>query len=155
MSEYMAPIEHFLQTNCIDGCLSSVFEIENAMLHLQKINDDIEHLKGLKKHRAQAIDTQISSLSDDTLKLRDIILQTMKKLSPDKKTLSFPEVGKVSRRVSKDGWEIENSESLLDFFDSEGKKSEVIKIKEVLDIKNAKKMVEVYMTAGITVPPFF
>ena len=152
MKEYMAPIEHFMQTSCADGCLSSVFEIENAMLHLRKLGEEVEHLKGLKKHRAQSIDKQVQSLNEDTTKLRGIILQTMRKLSPDQKTLNFPDVGKVSRRVSKDTWEIEDDKALLDFFEAEGKKSEIVKIKESIDVRNAKKLVEVYVESGVGVP---
>ncbi|KKN26830.1 hypothetical protein LCGC14_0870890 [marine sediment metagenome] len=152
MTEYLPPEEYFMQANCVDGCLNSVFEIENAMLYLRKIGEDIEHYKGLKKHRAQSIDRRIKGLEEDTTKLRNIILQTMRKLSPDQKTLNFPDVGKVSRRVSKDSWEIKDDTVLLSFFEKEGRKEEIIKIKESLDVRIAKKLIETYVESGVDVP---
>lgn len=148
---YVDNIPEFLQPDLpTDYVLSSVFEIENVMLHLEELGKRLEHLKGLKKYRAQTIDKQIHTIESDVDYFRNIILRTMQKAN--EKTLQFPDVGKVSRRKVGAGWSIENENDLIAFFESRGEKDAVVKVKEVLDVRVAKKLAETYIESGVTVP---
>lgn len=143
----------FLQPDLRDDfCLNTVFEIENVMLHIKEINQKVEHLKGLKKHRIQVIDQEVGELEGDVKRFRGMVLRTMQQLQPNQKTLNFPDVGKVSRRSVKAGCEIYKSDEMVEFFTKEGKKEEVIKVKESIDTRAAKKLIDFYTQAGVDVP---
>jgi len=82
--------------------LSSVYEIEGALLSVKELDSKISFLKGLKQHRAAILDDKIKSLSGKVDKIREVILTTMKTHSPKQKTIEFPGVAKISRRQNKD-----------------------------------------------------
>lgn len=132
--------------------LNSAYEIEDALNMLKKLEVDIDFLKGLKKHRVEQIDAEINEKNSRVDRLRDVILKTMQTHEPDQKTLHFPSVGKVSRRSIKECLEIEDEESLLEFFDEVGRRKEVTKVKESIDTKAAKALAETYLDQGRDVP---
>ena len=135
-----------------DACLTSVFEIENILLHVQKLNTKITHLKGLKKYRVESAGVEIKHLEEQVSQFRELIKNTMLTLEPEEKTLQFPSIAKVSRREEKAGWDIKDEEEFLQFLDEQGKKSSVIRVKEVVDKKIAKKLISEYADSGVKVP---
>jgi hypothetical protein len=135
-----------------DFCLNSVFEIEDALVMVRDLSRKIEFLKGLKKHRADQIDAEISETNRRVDNLRTIILKTMVKHEPDQKTLQFPSIGKVTRRVGKDDWKFDDEEAMKKFFEKKGVKDDVIKVKESLDARAAKSVIDHFAKNGIDVP---
>ena len=135
-----------------DMVLTSVFEIENILSMLREIEDKVKFYKDLKKFRAQSIDVEIDHLSDKSQRLRKAVLATMKSLEPKKKTLTFPSVGKVSRRKGKDKWNVSDEQAMLAFFDSEGVKDQVIRTVEKVDGKEVGKVLENFADQDMAVP---
>ena len=135
-----------------DVCLNSVFEIDQVLIRLRELNDQVEHLKGLKKYRVDSANVAIEDSETKIDQIRDLIHRTMVELSPGEKVLQFPSIGKVSRRKSPDSWDITDEDTLLKYLEGKGLKNDVIKVKEVLDVKSAKKLVESLSSKGETVP---
>lgn len=133
-------------------CLNSAYEIEDALMMIKDLTNKVEFLKGLKKHRMEQIDAEIGGNECRVARLRSIILNTMRTHEPDQKTLQFPAIGKVSRRAAKDDWNIDDESTLIAFFDKEGHKSDVVKIKESLDTRAAKSLIDHYAQNGSDVP---
>ncbi len=124
-----------------DYVLSSAYEIENAMLVLDHLDSKVSWFKELKKARNKDLDSEVKYIEDRQKRLRSIILRTMKELEPDRKTLQFPSVGKVSRRQSKDSWSIDDEKLFLDFVETRGLKDQVLQIKESINLREAKKII--------------
>jgi hypothetical protein len=135
-----------------DVCLNSVFEIDQVLLRLIELDDQLDHLKGLKKYRVDSANMAIKDVEDKVVQIRDLIHRTMVELSPGEKVLQFPSIGKVSRRKVPDGWSIDDEEALIKFLESKGLKDAAVKVKEVLDIKAAKKIIDDLSVQGETVP---
>ena len=132
--------------------LDSIFEIEEALLVLKRMADKIDYFKDLKKHRAKSIDAEIHTIETRGENIRQIILATMKTLEPNEKTFQFPDIGKVTRRNTKKSWKIEDEKALLEFFEEQGVKEQATYTKEVMDKKEAQRLVEEYAEQGIVVP---
>ncbi len=135
-----------------DQTLSSLYDIENILLLIGEINHKLEYYKELKKHRVQSIDASISELTGKTEALRSIVMNTMKKVAPNDKTLNFPDIGKVSRRKSKDGIVIDDQAAVLDFLDKKGEKGEVVKVVKSVDKRKLNSIVSAYQKSGDQVP---
>lgn len=124
-----------------DFILSSAYEIENILLILGHLNSKAKWFKDLKKARNQDLDREVKYIEERQQRLRDVILRTMKQLEPDRKTLQFPSVGKVSRRQTQDSWVIDDEKAFLDFAEERGFKNQVLQIKESIDLREAKKVI--------------
>lgn len=124
------------------GLLESVFDIEEMLSNIKKTEDEIKHLKELKSYRNARIDATMSSLEEDVSKAKMIILDTMVKLEPKKKTLPFPGVGKVSRKDKALNWIVEDDESLLADLEKQGLKDKVIEKKEVIVKKQLNSLLD-------------
>lgn len=135
-----------------DYTLNSVYEVENVLLILQNIAEKIDWLKKLKKYRTQSIDERILSLDERTDALRNVILQTMKRLDPNQKTLVFPSIGTVTRKKTPSKWKVDSEEEVLKFLDESGHKSDVIKVKESIDLNSLKKVLDSFSSAKVEVP---
>lgn len=132
--------------------LDSVYEIENLLLLLKEVSSKIDFYKGLKKFRAEEIDKLIEGLEFKDERIRSVILNTMKLHEPQKKTVNFPSVGKVTKRAAQDDWEINNEEDMIKFFTEHGIKGQVVKVEEKLIVKEAKKMLSSFEEQKIRVP---
>ena len=97
--------------------LDNEFEIEEAIRFIHKIDKELDWLKGYKKYQADKISKNIDDLSGKKEKLKAIISATMEK--SDKKTLSFPGIGKVSLKDNKGKWDIKDQDSLVGFLQKE------------------------------------
>ena len=135
-----------------DVCLNSVFEIDQVLLRIIELNEHREHLVGLKKYRVDSANVAIKDVEDKIDQIRNLIHRTMVELSPGEKMLQFPSIGKVSRRKTPDAWSIDDEDALIKFLDSKGLKSAAIRVKEYLDAKSAKKIIEDLSSQGETVP---
>ena len=135
-----------------DTCLTSVFEIDDILSRIKELNDKITHLKGLKRYRAESADVEIKSLEEKVVQFRELIKTTMLALKPEEKTLHFPPLGKVSRREEKESWDIVDEDSFLKFLEEKNSKELVVKTKEVIDRRAAKKLIAQYVAEGLEVP---
>jgi len=137
-----------------DYVLNSVYEIENIILLLKEINSKVDFYKDLKKFRTESINEKIDDYSKRSDQLRKLIQDTLKHFK--EKTLDFPGIGKVTRRnKSKDTWQIVDEDSLRKFFEEKGVKDQVYTTKEVIDKREAMKMVDAYVKQGVNVPGLF
>jgi phage host-nuclease inhibitor protein Gam len=93
--------------------IGSPTDIDDILQALHTVDDEIEHLKQLKKHRTAKIQDEITKLEEIQSDYRDSIRQHMSESG--EKRLNYPGVGKVSRRAGTRKWEVKDNESLLDF----------------------------------------
>jgi len=135
-----------------DYILNSVYEIENVLLILKSLDQKIDWYKHLKKYRTASIDEKINDLEERMSRLRDVVLSTMKKLEPKRSTMNFPAIASVTRKANPGKWEIEDEESLLVFLSKSGHKNDVIKVKETLDMKELKKVLDDFDVSSVKVP---
>jgi hypothetical protein len=97
--------------------LDSEFEIEEVIQLINKVDKDIEWMKGYKKYHADKVSSRLDSLSGRKEKLKSIIELTLS--NADKKSLSFPGTGKVSIKENKGTWNILDEKKLLDVLSKE------------------------------------
>lgn len=135
-----------------DYTLDSKYEIENVLLMIQQTEDKVKFFKELKQYRAKKLDEEIKSLEDRSERLRRVVLNTMVSTDPDKKTMHFPGIGKVTRRTGKTSWKIKDENELLAFLEDQGVKNQVVETKEVISKKDANKVFECFHDQDITVP---
>lgn len=143
-----------LNSNSIppDLILDSVFDIETALEILKEVEGKISHFTGLKKHRAAEIDSKVESLKGRYEALRAVIYRTMQKHEPKKTTLDFPSVGRVSKRISKPDWIVNDEDAMLDFLKEQGVKNQVVKSEETVVKSELKKVLDNFEDQKITVP---
>jgi len=149
----MLDLRELLSGNTQEGTsLDSIYEVEDLLLLISDINKKIEFYKELRRHRTESIDSKVNSLTQKGTVLREIILNTMKSLAPDEKTVHFPSVGKVSRRRSKDAWVVDSPDDLSGFLDQKKEKDGVVKISESFDKRKLNALLDKYKSEG-TIPP--
>jgi len=93
--------------------LDSEFDIEEIMLLISGLDKKVEWLKDLKRSRIGRIDEDVEKLESRKIKLREIVVATLKKF--EKNSLSFPGVGKVSVKAAKGTWVVEDEANLIDW----------------------------------------
>ena len=94
------------------GEFSDPSELEDALIEIRNAQQEIEHVKALKKRRAAHYDAQIKEMEQREVTLREAIEKCM--TSAGKKTLKYPGVGNLSRRTVKGKWEIEDENALIE-----------------------------------------
>ena len=119
--------------------INSIGDIEIVLCALEKIERNIIYYQDLKKHRTSSIDAKIDELSSKSQQLRDNIFGAMKKIEPTRKSLDFPDIGRVTRRKVPASWEVNDEVSLLDYLKKEGVKDKVVKVVEKVVMKDLKK----------------
>lgn len=135
-----------------DYVLDSKYEIENVLLMVQQVEDKIKFFKELKQYRAKKIDADIQDLEERADRFRRVILNTMASTEPDKKTMHFPGIGKVTRRAGKSSWKVTDEQLMLDFLEKQGVKNMVVETKEVVSKKEANKVFDNFKDQNVTVP---
>lgn len=149
----MSDLRTILNEGFADGqTLSSMYEIEDVLLLIDQVNHKVNYYKEMKKHRAASCDEKISALSDKAGALRSIVLNTMKKVAPNEKTLDFPDVGKVTRRKPRESIVIDQEDQVLDFLERKGLKDEVVKTVETVDRRKLKTVIQRCDQTGEKVP---
>ncbi len=134
----------------MEHALDSVFEIEELLSDLKSVNEKIQFYKDLKKFRADCVSEKIEECSVTAEKLRKIIHNTLSK--HDEKTLDFPGIGKVSRRVAKGKWHVNDTNAAADYFENKGLRDSFITTKESINLRNLSKIVESHRSQGETIP---
>lgn len=125
-----------------DYVLNSIYEIENALTLLESIGKKVDFFKELKKFRTKSVDSRIKELSEKSAFLRQVVLRTMQQLDDTQRTFQFPSIGKVSRRKGRDSWQIDDEKAVLEFLDKQGIKDQVVEMKEVVDTRKLKKLLD-------------
>ena len=128
---------HKLSMLTPEDSLECVFDIEDLLGYVKSLDAEIDFLKRLKESRAEKINAEISSHQSDIDKIKSIIKNTMLEHQPDKKTISFPGVGKVTRRKVAGKWVIDDENVFLEEMTKRGLKTKVIRIKESVAKKEA------------------
>ncbi len=149
----MDDFKSLLADGISDSCvLSDTCEIEDVLLVVQEINNKIDFYKKLKEHRVKSIDNDVSGLLQKSTTLRQVILNTMTKMAPKNKSLTFPSIGKISRRKGSETYQVEDQDQVMSFLDSQGIKNQVVKIEEKIDKRKLKVVIDRLKTTGETVP---
>mgnify|MGYP000987459074 CR=1 FL=1 len=99
----------------IKSQVSEDVDFEKLVSAMSDISQEISFLKDLKKSRVSPITAKINKLERNEAELREIAVELMDSLFPNKKTVDFPGVGKVTKRQTKGKWEITDEEELLKF----------------------------------------
>jgi len=134
------PIEYVGKHPITDAVLDSVFEVEDVLIYMAKLQKKVEHLEGLKKYRTSVLSDKINKTKDEMNNLRQLILNTMKQHAPDQTTVDFPTIGKATRKKARKKWEIENEDQLLNFLDENELKDAVVETKEKIVKKELDKV---------------
>ena len=132
--------------------IDNIYEIEDVLVAINKIDKEIEFLKGLKQNRVKSIEEEITAFEEKYNWLRKLALESLKTHSPKDKTVNFPGVAKVTRKIVKGSWSIDDEKEMLDFFETEGMKDEVVIVKPTVDKKKAKEILEHFGKLRINVP---
>lgn len=106
--------------------------------HNRKLIDD---LKDLKKKRVKSIDEAIARAEGQNSFLDQIIIQTLDK--DGESTVRFPGVGKVSKRIKKGKWIVEDEESLLDYLSEEEEYDKIVTQVPKVDKKELNKLLDI------------
>ena len=93
--------------------LDSEFDIEELILSINGLDKKVAWLKDLKKSRAEKIEEEINKFESRKLRLREIVTATLKKFG--KNSLSFPGIGKVSVKMGRTTWAVEDEQKLIDW----------------------------------------
>jgi len=118
-----------------DHVLDSVVEIDDVLQEISSLEKEKAHIDAVKKYRARVADEKLGNISSRLEEYREVILKTMLKHSPDKKTLSFPSVGKVSIRKPKQKWVVEDELLLLNWLEKNEVRDSVVEITERVNKK--------------------
>jgi ATP-dependent 26S proteasome regulatory subunit len=90
------------------GPLDDAANIEDLLVIINSLNDKEDFYKRLKKKRVSDIDTEMDKLDSKRQRLKEIIRLTLEK--ENRKTLNFPGVGKVTAKVTKGTWVIDETD---------------------------------------------
>lgn len=134
------------------GVLDSIYEIEDILETIARSDRKIEHFEKLKKHRTNILDEKITQLENENIRLRQVIMDTMKALAPDDKTVDFPGVGKVTRKKPKEKWVVENEEEVIKYLEQEKLDKNAVKVVKKIVKKELDKVLDNAAKRGIAVP---
>lgn len=113
-----------------DFVLQEVYEIGDALLALQHMEEQVDYYKNLKKRQTAAIDKQVKKFESRSQKIRTVVENTMKSTCSDRDTADFPGIGKVTMRKSPDKWEIDDEGALIGWLE-ENEKDDAVVVKSV------------------------
>lgn len=133
-----------------DYTLNSIYEIENLLIILKSIDEKVQFYKELKKFRTKSIDEKVDQLEERSDRLRSVVLHTMQKLEPTKRSFNFPAIATVTRKKNPDNWNVTNEDELRNFLEEYGYKDDVFQTREVLDTRNMKRVLNDLTSASIT-----
>lgn len=125
--------------------LDSEFDIEELLMSLSGLQDKIKWLKQLKDSRVQTINAEITKLDERQTRLRDVISYTLE--SVDKKSLSFPGVGKVAIKSVKGKWNVNDEDQIIAHLRKKLSKDEVDEIvvtKDTIVKKSLNKVLDIW-----------
>jgi phage host-nuclease inhibitor protein Gam len=114
-------------------------DTEQIVKAIRRCDEEIAFLKKLKANRVRPIDEKIEKLSRNQDKLKYFALDLMDKYFPNKNTVDFPGIAKITKRKKKGKWEIVDEDALVGFLKESGCES-AIKTKESIDKKELPKV---------------
>jgi hypothetical protein len=126
--------------------LGDVHHLEAALELISRGEEKAAEYKEIKKKRAQLIDEEIERIESRNEFLRSIIARTLKETKT--KNVSFPGVGKVSARVKKGKWVIEDEDQLLKVLKDEGEYATIVRTEEVVQKGELNKLLDVWEKVG-------
>ena len=91
--------------------LESEFEIEDLIKMINSFDTNLDFYEGLKKNRAATIDYEMQKIENKKEFLKKVVLATLEKFN--KKSLSFPGIGKVTAKDLDGKWIINDEEELI------------------------------------------
>lgn len=115
--------------------IESDVDVEKIIYAIRKCSREIDFLRKLKKSRTNPIDEKINKLIDSQDKLKDFAVSLMGVHFPDRNTVDFPGVGKLTKRKVKGKWEVVDEGALVGFLRKHGKYDGTVTTKEVVSKK--------------------
>jgi len=116
-------------------------DVEKLILTIKRYRNEIDFLKKLKEKRCEPIDLKIEKLNSNEEKLRSFILECMTNLFPEKNSVDFPGVGKISKRKTTGKWVVIDEEKYMELTKKHGLYDEAVKITTSVDKKKVPNVV--------------
>jgi hypothetical protein len=116
-------------------------DVERLVKAVRKCREETEFLKKLKSKRVEPIDLKIEKLKNNEEKLKAFIVELIPEYFPNKNSVDFPGVGKVTRRKQKGKWIIDDEAALRETLEKFDELTSAIEVKEVLNKTKAKKCI--------------
>jgi len=125
-----------------DYVLDSIYDIEEILETIAKLERSNDHFDDLKKYRTSVLNDKISNNKLKIERLRKVILDTMVKLSPDDKMIDFSPIAKIVRRKALKKWKVSDDEQLIGFLKEKGLEKDVVKTEEKIIKSKLKKTLD-------------
>jgi len=137
-------IEYLLATQSLpdDFVIDNIYKMEELLEVIQKLNKKNERLSELNQYRMKVTKEKVSENTEKITRLRKIILEGMKRLAPDEKTIDFSPIGKITRKKNRSSWEVTDDQELIKFLKDKGLEESVIVIKQSLDKRELEKVLD-------------
>ena len=128
--------------------LESTYEIEDLLSAIKGMRDKLEFLDKLKKARSQAINAEISKISDQSHILEETVRLTLE--DNNKKSLNFPGIGKVTSTERKGKWVISDQEQFVkDLEDNDAAAyDKVVSKEDLVNKKEANAIFDIWEEVG-------
>ncbi|MFW5890598.1 MAG: host-nuclease inhibitor Gam family protein [bacterium] len=116
-------------------------DMEKLLYAIRKARQEVEFLKKLKDKRVKPIDAKIKKLNDNEDRLRDYILSLMDVLFPNKNSVDFPGVGKITKRKVSGKWVVEDEDKFYKLVEDNNLSEDAIRIKKSVNKKKLPSVV--------------
>ena len=132
--------------------LDDLYSIEDVALSIQKLQSEIDFLKGYKKKKQQDIDSKINSLSSKIDFFKRVVIQTLKEHK--EKSVDFPGTCKVVTRNQSSSWGIVDEEGFIKAIEQAEEDGETVDgvveevVERVIRKKPAKKLLDTWNKNG-------
>jgi hypothetical protein len=110
-------------------------DLENLVHAISKYRKEVIFLKELKAKRNAPIDIKIAKCTSNEEYLKRLILELMPKLFGAKKSVDFPGVGKISKRVKKGKWVVGDKDAFIAQIEALDLGEDVIKVEKKIVAK--------------------
>jgi len=124
----------------ISGRIADDVDVEKIVKAIRRCTKEVDFLKKLKANRVAPIDEKIAKLTSNESKLRNFAIDLMGIHFPDRNTVDFPGVGKLTKRKVKGKWEVVDEEQFIQFLKDNKCDKDVVVNKEVLSKKEIPKV---------------
>jgi hypothetical protein len=125
----------------IADVIKSDVEVEKIIKKIVECDEEVEFLKKLKKERTNPIDEKIDLLGSKRDKLKSFTLELMSIYFPEKNTVDFPGVAKISKRKNSPKWELTDEEKFISFVKDNKVQDGIVKTTESVVKKEIQKVV--------------
>lgn len=122
--------------------LTDIHNVEAALAIVRNAKEQVDDLKVLKKKRTAAIDSRVDQLEKQIEFLSEVIISTLN--NAKEKTVRFPGVGKVSKRINKGKWIINDEDGILKVLKKEKEYDNIVSTSTKVDKKELNKLLDVW-----------